>query len=250
MPLALGYYFADSRHGNFLREVRSYTSFTFCEAGDFYDGSMAKFERALRSARRLGFKIHLNFQWGDPDVPPFEEVVKVAAPVWDAVELVDLRDEPGGHLATAVRALRKAIRGAGLKRRPIGAVFTQPDIIAKRARFASLNWVGIEAYVHPRFQASAAGAVREMRRLVHSQLALIPRHKAVVVVGQAYDRNGNWSNIRSLKALQKPTWRAARRDPRVTHLRWFSYGRQGGTRQHRALIREHKETAVSVRGDA
>lgn len=241
--MKFGYYFADSRYGPLLDDVHDYTSFTFCEGktkGDWwYHGSRAELRDALRRAADLSMKVHLNFQ-----DTPVKQMCRVAGPWWDHVELIDLMDEPPYKMRDVnekVAALKAAVKEAGLKRRPVGAVFSQGQVNTLNGWKASeLQWVGIEGYVDPQYQHSKTTAVAALRTVLRGQLDLMPE-KPIVVVGQAYDRNGAWKNLATLEALQEETYEIAAADERVTHLRWFSYGRPGGTRGHRSLVPYHRQ---------
>ncbi len=251
--MRFGYYRADWWNGkrpeNHLEVVRPYTDFTYCEAGQIYHGSWAAFRRALRRAKRQGFGIHLNFQRHDPLL-----VIQHARLVWDAVELVDLIDEPSWRkreMGARVEDLREAIARAGLEAKPIGAVFSQKLIQSGNGWEATaLDWRGIEGYVDPKHQGSIKRATDECRRVLHEQLDKLPRGKRnpVVIVGQAFDR-GSWSNMPALAAIQDETYEVARKHPRVTHLRWFDYGGKGGTQDHPSLAERHEAIVTRDRNE-
>jgi hypothetical protein len=239
--MKLGFYFLDTKpygraHRN-LTEVRPYTSFTFAEAqtlnpdtGElewWMHGSEQGFVKALQRAQNRGFAIHLNFQDSNPST-----VVALAAPFWGAVELLDVEDEPEMRAMVMHRRcldIDQAVTAAGLPRRPIGAVFTSSALRTRNGHQArGLDWIGVEAYVDPDYQTSPAIARKECRRVLREALDQVPVDKPVVVVSQAFARHGNWKNEATLAALQDETYRTARPDRRVTHMRFFNWGRKDG----------------------
>ena len=244
--MKIGFYMADSRYGQYLADVESYTSFTFCEAetkGDYwYHKTKRQFIKALQRAKDHGLKIHLNLQDTDP-----AKVVKLAAPVWDAVELIDVCDEPKLKLRAMTErlvAIDDAIFAAGLRSKPIGAVFTASALRTLNGwRSAYLDWRGIEGYISPTFQHSKAAAVSEVKRVLREQLDIIDDAKPIVVVGHANDSHGKWTNISTLVAVQHATYAVAAADKRVTHIRFFNWGREDGTRNHPELIAAHRAIA-------
>jgi hypothetical protein len=72
----------------------------------------------------------------------------------------------------------------------------------------------------------------------------------------AYDRNGQWRNLDTLRDLQVPTYLAAYGDPRVVSINMFAYGRElpiaacvhGGTHCHPELKTPHRLIGERVLG--
>jgi len=241
--MKLGFYMADSRYGQYLADVERFTSFTFCEAetrGEYwYHKTKRQFVKALQRAHDFGLRIHLNMQDTDP-----AKVVKLAAVVWDSIELIDVMDEPKLKLRAMTErlvAIDDAIFAAGLKSKPIGAVFTASALRTLNGwRSAYLDWRGIEGYISPTFQHSKAAAVAEVKRVLREQLDIIDDAKPIVVVGHANDSHGKWTNISTLVAVQDATYAVAAADKRVKWIRFFNWGRSDGTRHHPELIAAHK----------
>jgi hypothetical protein len=65
----------------------------------------------------------------------------------------------------------------------------------------------------------------------------VPPDKKIVLVMQAYARNGAWTNLDTLRDLQTATYQQAFDDPRVVAITMFSYGRPSGTREHREQLK-------------
>lgn len=251
--MKVGYYFVDSLYGTFNQGVKGYTDFTFCEAQTrgvwWYHNSEVEFVEALRRADRQGLSIHLNFQDSEP-----ARVVALAAPFWNSVELVDVRDEPDykrRQMDAAVDDLNEAIVAAGLRSKPIGAVFTNAMVMHGNGWSApGMDWIGVECYVASSYQNDPKAIKAEVDKILGEQFEQLP-NKPIVVVGQAFARRtpeqpkGAWTNKATLADLQDWTYQVAKRDSRVTHLRWFNYGREDGTRYIQPVKQRHKAIAAS-----
>lgn len=233
------YYFADSVYGNFLDKVR-FTDATFCEAGVQYHGSKVKFRRAMKRASDKGFKIHLSMQWG-PDT--WGDTLRRAKPFWSSVEVVDIGDELKENktgVEFLARSLKKEIRERELDQKPVSATFTRKAIkFGNGWQAPSLDLIAFEGYVDSEYQSPIELAISKVKESIMEQLEILP-NKPLIFILQSYDRNGAWVNFNSLKAIQRPAYDLAMSDPRVKHVRMFSYGRPGGVNDYPELRRIHR----------
>jgi hypothetical protein len=64
----------------------------------------------------------------------------------------------------------------------------------------------------------------------------------------AYDRNGAWTDLETLRDLQTPAYLLAYNDPRVIAINMFSYTRAGGSRDRAELRTPHRLMAERALG--
>ena len=148
-----------------------------------------------------------------------------------------------------IAELRTTLSERSLSERPIGIVFTGKQILEGEAIFANgLDWVGIEAYVDPPGDPDPEVNVATLTAFVQAAKARVPADKNLVLVMQAYDRNGLWTDMATLARLQAAAYDLARDDPRVLSLNMFAYGRPGGTHDHPELRHEHLLIGEKVLG--
>jgi hypothetical protein len=173
-----------------------------------------------------------------------------AAPHWDSVKYIELADEPSwsqAETAAIVNQVQGELAARGLADRPIGVVYTRTQVLTEDAIFAAgLDYVGIEAYVDPPGDPSSDANVAALAAYVQEAKARVPLDKNIVLVMQAYDRNGAWTDMSTLVPLQTAAYDLARDDPRVIALTMFSYARPGGSMDHPELAREHKKIAEKL----
>ena len=76
---------------------------------------------------------------------------------------------------------------------------------------------------------SRVEAIAALRDLIRRQLGRLPANRSAILMAQAYNRNGAWTDIPMLEQLQPIYLEEAQRDPRIKGIWWFSYSRPGGT---------------------
>lgn len=102
-----------------------------------------------------------------------------------------------------------------------------------------VRWLGLEAY------ASIDESVGVVENRFVQFLEAYPNCK-VIIIGQAYDRNGTELNNQKLMDLQVlPLWLAAKYD-NIEGILEFSDGRKGGTRDHEWWREVHTKAAKMV----
>lgn len=253
--VSLGYYFADSRYGQFLDEV-GYTNTTFCEAGSGYHGGGLQWpfalRRAVKRARKLGYKVDLNFQ--DPLF--WDQTLARTKSLWSTINWIDIMDEPPLNkfqLDELIQDLRGWIETDGLEQKPIGAVFSRSQMLNGNGFNASgLDWVGIEAYLtRDEWDKAAEGGRGMQYRLlfdtVQDQLVKIKPSKEKLLVLQGYDRNGTWDDISELEILQEMNNELVQDlEGEFDSIRIFSFGRPGGTKEHSSLVPYHIDLAEDL----
>lgn len=246
-----GYYFVDGKYGDHRSTVDVYTNLYLGLGSSAYDSSApwaAPFTTSLAQASASKRKIFLSL--GAPD--DVGAILDIAAPHWSDVAYLELADEPPWTQAETESAVANVLAGLssrGLAPRPIGAVYTQNQVLTGDAIFASgLDWIGLEAYVAPPGDASPDVNAKNLETFLTAAKARVPADKKLVVVMQAYDRNGQWTNEATLAKLQTATYELVRDEPRLLALTMFAYGRPGGTHDHPSLGHEHQLMAERILG--
>lgn len=139
-----------------------------------------------------------------------------------------------------------------------------PDNSVDDSRFAfNAHYVAIQAFLDAQGSPDSAVNQAALNRLIDTARQRIPSSKDIIIIGQAYDRNGLWTNglgggvnVQTLKDLQRiyylqSYWPSSR----VVAIAMFSYGRDsaesrvGGTRLHRALLEPHVFIANRIVGE-
>jgi len=276
--LDFGYYNVDTiRYGFYVDEVTSRTNLIYIGGADagVSDTPPAELYANLRlliaRAAQANLQIMLDIELGGPLT--VGAVLQAAQPHWERVKYVILADElsdphPGcapGHCYTVaeinneIDLLRRRMRNLGLDdSKPIGVTLTPDVALDDEIVFANWDFINVEAYSQP-CSCSACGAATaapEIQavagRLAQAE-ARIPASTFLTVVMQGYDRNGAFTNLPVLTALNRATYfDMVKGDPRVRAIVVFSYGRRGnqcgtgagfgfGTRGHAELIAAHQE---------
>jgi hypothetical protein len=261
--LAYGYYFTDSKYGNYQTEVDCYSDLYYAGTGPaYYAGSdtptdewlplmKASVQKAVDKKKRINLAISIN------DVSPdaqarIDKVLNIMAKFWTSVYIIELADEPDWtkkQTEAKLQELRGILRNHGLPDKPMGIVYTQDQTLNSNAIFATgLDWVGIEAYVSAPGDANAQVNVDNLNNFINRAKARIPADKNIVMIMQAYSRNYAWTNIDTLKELQLPTYLQSYNDPRVIAINMFAYGRPSGSREYLKLTNIHKKIGNSIFG--
>lgn len=246
-----GYYFVDGRYGDYRADVAGYTNLYYAWAWRNYPTDQPwgpPFSESLANAEAEDRAIHLNLQ----EPAYYDEALDRAAPHWGSVRRIEAADEPPWTLdeTEAVLAdIRARLDDRGLAHPPIGIVYTHDQVLGEDALFAAgLDWVGIEAYVDPPGDPDPAVNAAALTAYVEQAKARVPADKDLVIIMQAYDRNGGWTDIDTLTALQPVAYELAYADPRVLALTMFSYGRPGGSLDHPELAVRHKQMGERILG--
>jgi len=253
-PIDFGYYYVDGKYGDYRDEVNCYTNIYYALAVHNYFSDIdwwPLFQQSLQNASDENRRIHLNLNW---DVVGGEmgRLLDMVAPFWSKVVRIEMQDEPGWSRAETesnIAQLRSMLDARGLEQRPIGVVYTQNQIRFEDAIFANgLDWVGLEAYVNPPGSGDSQDNVNALNDFLNMAKARVPASKDLVLVMQAYDRNGAWTNIDTLRDLQAVPYLHAYNDPRVVAITMFSYARPGGSRDHPELKVVHRQIAEAIFG--
>lgn len=251
-PLDFGYYYADGRYGNFTSEVYGYTNLNVQSSGGYdsqatWDNPNAAldirrlFDASLRSDFNAGKKIFM-MAGGEDE---WDAVLDTARPYWSAVKYVQLFHEE----ATVSRADAEAkvsryiskLAQKGLSK-PLLTALESPG--AEQA--SNIDVVEIEAYIPPPFNQDDATNQQRMNNIINSRKASVVPGKNIMFVMMAYDRNGQWPNIETLKKMQDPCYLASYNDTRVLGITLFSYSRPGGSRDHPELKYIHQLMAQRI----
>jgi len=115
--------------------------------------------------------------------------------------------------------------------------YTDSELPPEYVQPPQVDWQAIYGYLDPSEQSDAP---ERLLMSLQRQSERLPGQTPIVIVAQAYDRNGAWINMLTLAAMQPVYAEFARRDPRVVGILWFSYARPGGVLDHQELLPWHK----------
>lgn len=254
-----GYYFVEWKNPALFAAARAETNYytnTYYAtlatyATDQAPNYAALLHQSLATAVAEGRRIHLNLELNNGFAPYVDLVLDVARPYWGSVVRVELADEPNWDLATTsahIAAVDQKLAARGLARPPGGYgityVYTQP--IPAAAAAGGLAWVGIEGYLNFPGSPDSEVNIAALAQHVNTSIAQVPAGKNIVLIPMAYDRNGAWTNIDTLRDLQVPEYLLVAQNPRVIALNMFSYTRAGGSRDHADLRGPHRMIAERI----
>lgn len=262
----LAYYLADGRYGSFTDEVFPYVNCYYAWARRGYERTSAdpnsvwlpRMAECVARAAAAGKSLYLNLNMQESGVrnTPVKQVLEIMRPYWDQVIAIELADEPKWDwLGTraAVRGLNAKLDNMGLAPKKFGIVYYYDQVMEADPHIWNLlDFVGIEAYVDPPGPQTVEKADRQVRARLNNQLdRVLGAGKQAVVVMQAYARNGAWTDMTTLKALQYPAYDVANGRKGVFALTMFSCGRESGTMDLKArglvdLTVEHKAIAQQM----
>lgn len=260
-PIQLGYFFADGRYGDYLHEVAGHTNLYVAWARRGYEPDASApdsvwlplMRDAVARAASQGWNIQLNLNLQEEAagrVTPVDAVLDLMAPYWNKVARIELADEPSWSRAETeqrIQDLRARLSARGLANKPMGNIYTRDQALTSDAIFASnMDFVGIEAYVEAPGSSVPQVNTNFLYDTVTRAKQRVPTSKQIVLVMQAYARNGNWTNMDTLRDLQPATYLMAFNDPRVVAVTMFSYGRPSGTREHPELKPSHLRIAEKL----
>jgi hypothetical protein len=288
-PILFGYYKLDSSYGQFFDEPSCYTNMVRVGPDDYNGGPWASqvaatFAKASNANQRIYLTLSLSptckdpndenhIDCGiifDPDLARMDQVISLAAPYWDRIDMIELSDEsswgPAAAINLRIDAVNLQISARGLPAKPIGNVYGAAYVAAlgtdNRIANSRLDWVGLEAYVDPPESSPAScDNITLLRQRVNAAKASVGG-KNISLVMMAYDRNGCWNsvnNMSNLVDLQNATYLLAYNDPRVIALTMFNYGREGGcdpcgtppcggTHMHPELAAAHRQMGERILG--
>lgn len=247
-----GYYRVISKaEGNHLKKVKDYTNLAYVGAGDagFSDDTpetrAANMRTYLKQLAKGGLNIMLDMELHAPERLPFGQAIKAARPIWGKVKYIILADELPGEAykdnKIATKVVKK-INQLGLQQKPIGACFTPEQIeTLDLSHVVCLDFILVEAY----HDLGNPDPYNQIRTRLKKQLGKIAQHKDVAVVMQAYDRNGQFKDIKQMEHIQLATADISR-DFGALAIVMFAYGRVGGTRDYPELQAVHKNISNTL----
>lgn len=250
--LDFGYYYQDGRYGDFSQEVYGYTNLALASPTS-YDSAATwgnanpgldiarLFAKTLGEAHAAGKSVFL-MPGAEAD---WDKTLDVAAPFWSDIKYVQLYHEDAKtDRATAEATTGRFLANVGRRglKKPLITALESPG--AETA--ANTDVVEIEAYVPMPFNQDDPGNVARLNGIIDARKATVLPGKSMIIVMMAYDRNGQWTNIRTLQTLQFPAYDKAKDDPRVLAITLFSYARPGGTRDHPMLEYAHRLMASAM----
>jgi hypothetical protein len=129
-------------------------------------------------------------------------------------------------------------------------------VITSAATEPRLSWINIEGFVDPSAQNES---ISQLTSDLESYLASAKANvagagKQAFLTMQAYDRNGQWTNLNTLAALQEPVYFEAYNDPNVVGILMFDFNRSdpicscGGTFYHADVLQQSHREMGSIMG--
>jgi hypothetical protein len=178
--------------------------------------------------------------------------IEVYKPFWDIVACIYVTVEGSGIAWNDIGAVERKVKETeaildelGLARRPF-MLYIDGDLSRGGYRWpAGIDWQAINLYLGPESPATSAEAIKQLTALWNRQQALIPKDKKLVLICQAYDRNGAWKNIDILMDMQ-PEYHSFMQDSRCVGAFFFAYSRPGGVTTYPDLASWHKEIFKSI----
>jgi hypothetical protein len=262
-PMDFGYYFVEWKNtADFdaaRAEVNGHTNLYYASRSSYVSELtpsqwLALLAQSLANASKENRRIQLALGINTPEGEAvLDSVLAVAAPHWDRVVRLELADEPAWDRATTetkIRTVTSKLAARGLGLRPMGVVYVYNQPLPDAVNAPNLDWVGIEAYLNFPGSPSSQVNIDTLSTYLEGTKAQVPAGKDIVLVMMAYDRNGQWTNIETLRDLQVPTYLHAYNDPRVVAINMFAYTRAGGSRDHPQLRVPHRLIGEKTLGTA
>jgi hypothetical protein len=246
-PLWLGYFKIAGRYGDYTIEATDNAGNCGCVFANHGD-----FDTSIQDPIALTAKAAADLATLDAGIVIAGGTAEIsaAAPYWSQVVTLYVTGEATGsspldptpceQQATVARA---HVQSLGLPNRPVLCYF-DTDISDDPSGIwhdpVGVDWIGINAYLGPTAPATAEEAIAELRDRIARQLDRLPANRSVIIMAQAYDRNGAWTDIPMLEKLQPIYLEEAALEPRIQGIWWFSYSRPGGTLSHPSLRPWHE----------
>lgn len=228
-----GLYFVNGRYGKHWMKARRY----FGKRLNVY----RDWELGVTGMTKVG-KIIAPLYVDDYDV---RESITALRPYWRRIIALELADEPkwsADETARILRQVNEEIARQGLAPKPSIVVYTRDQILQGTTWKVDGIIPGLECYLDYKGQETDAQARKRMTAMIGSLLTRVGKRK-VMLVGQAYDRNGTYKDKESLVAIQQPIFDAARRlqaQGRLIALCPFAYARPGGVTAYPTMKAEIK----------
>jgi hypothetical protein len=250
-PMWYGYYHVNAQYGNFFNDVKNYTNTTIILQNSFLRVDLKEIEK-YRDAFKLAIANNQYIILGlsnDYD-NAWDDAFVNAKDYWNKVDLIYLADEPGWNkdeTENKIRELKHKMYDLGLQNKSIAINYTNDQIIDGTGWQANnLDVVGFEAYVNASSQNNG-NLIQKLTTQIQTAKEKIGS-KPMFIVIQAYDRNGEWTNLDSLKDIQTVAYQKAFDDSNVLGLLLFSYARKGGTKDHQELLASHIAMGTKILG--
>jgi hypothetical protein len=197
--------------------------------------------RLLPPGKDLYICLGLNF-YSKPAAEVVTSAIKSLKPAWKRIKFMELGDEPqwsAKEIEGMVKVVQDACKVAKLPVPPLGCTFTEKQIMKGQSwKAKGLDWIGIEGYVPYVKNENAAQVYNRVQKCLKDQLVRVGT-KQVVIVGQAYDRNGTWLDRSTLSSACRAAFDVAK-TRKALAVNWFAYARPGGTMGDAPLMATHK----------
>jgi|EndMetStandDraft_5_1072996.scaffolds.fasta_scaffold01899_7 hypothetical protein len=257
-----GYYFVNDKHGDARSTAWAYTNLYVAVPANAADSTASfndwqtAFNAQLSDATFNHKAIYLilgecGLPFACPSGVTWDNILDVAASYWGQVVWVEIASENNMNrwdMQARVDLFNAKLLAHGLADRSAGAIYQREQILTTDGIYAAgLDFVSIEAYVDPSLQNNGPAAVSDLNSYLASAKSRVAgAGKQIVLVGQAYDRNGLWTNMSTLEMLQSPVYLNAYNDWSVVAIMMFSYKRSGGTGDHPNLRQPHCQIAAAM----
>jgi hypothetical protein len=148
-----------------------------------------------------------------------------------------------------IDAFNAKVIARGLAPREMEATFTTGQIFTTDGIYApGLTHVAVEGYLPPPGSPTPQVNVGNLNSYLASAKARVRgAGKKMFLIMQAYNMSGQWSNITTLEALQRPIYLNAYNDPDVEGILMFNYGVPNGTKYIPQLQQAHREIGSAMR---
>ena len=267
-PMTLGYYYVEwkvpTNFDNYRKQVNGYTDVYYASLTSYGSDDQSQWipllTNSLQHAQSENRKIHLNLELNRDGYKDYwDEVLTAAKPYWNSVVRVEIADEPDWSRETMeywINASQQKLRSLELPDPPqgFGATTVAVNPVPGWKNAIGLSWVGIEAYLNAPGNSVSQLNVDSLIARTLQRMSEVPSDRKISLVMQAYDRNGCWKNMDTLRDLQIPTFLLANQDNRVISVMMFAYAREspaigctcqdvpycGGSRFHPELKPSHR----------
>lgn len=252
-----------------------------CDSADTAPLWLPKMRQQLADANARNKNLHVNLHLRDAELASivgqsvqfssvFQQALDALTPYWYRITRIELEDEPewGANQTDAIaRAFNGELDIRGLPHKPLGIVLHRSGLFrpdgpgfVNPLNATELQWIGVEAYMctpdvncaGSDTQGSADPATNTANLnafLTDAKDRIRNAGKDIVLVMQAYTRNGTWDNYVPLVVeMQRTTYLQAYNDPRVGAILMFAYARPTGTKDHPELKVPHMEIARALYG--
>ena len=239
----LGYYKTMGRVGDYTQETLNLgvnvgmPGIGECDTSLSYEEKVAQYHKAARETVAANGSLVVEFS---------KENIDLARPYWHRVSTVLIStayDTQVAEVEQKVVECDALLREYGLPRRPV-AWYVDGALTDKFRRAKGVQLQALNLYIGPNSPTKPADAVKALRASYAQQTARLDSLSSapigIILVAQAYDRNGVWQNIDALMDMQPVYADFVHQDHRVLDIWWFSYGRKGGSLDHPELIEWHK----------